>query len=130
MLAFLGVLAPILDRILGAVLPDPAARQKAIMDALGKLQDSDIEQLKVNAAEASHASIFVAGWRPFIGWVCGVALAYQYVAVPIIMWVGYWVGHPIPKPPTLDDALWELMMGMLGMGALRSLEKIKGVAGK
>lgn len=128
MLAFLGVLAPILDRILGAVLPDPEARQKAIMDALGKLQDSDIEQLKVNAAEATHASIFVAGWRPFIGWTCGAALAYQYVAVPIIMWIGYATGHPIPKPPALDDALWELMMGMLGMGALRSLEKIKGVA--
>ena len=127
MIALLGILGPILDRILGSVLPDPAARQKAVMDALGKLQDSDIEQLKVNAAEAGHTSIFVAGWRPAVGWVCALALAYTYLIVPLVMWFSYAIGQPIPKPPVLDDALWELMMGLLGMGALRSLEKIKGV---
>jgi len=128
MLGILAVLAPILDRILGSVLPDPEARQKAIMDALGKLQDSDIEQLKVNAQEAGHSSLFVAGWRPFIGWTCGAALAYQYVLVPIVIWASYWSGHPFPAPPSIDNVLWELMFGMLGMGALRSLEKVKGVA--
>ncbi len=130
MIALLGILGPILDRILGAVLPDPAARQKAILDVLSKLQDSDIEQLRVNAAEAGHNSIFVAGWRPAVGWVCALALAYTYLVVPLVMWFSYAIGKPIPKPPVLDDALWELMMGLLGMGALRSLEKIKGVAGK
>jgi hypothetical protein len=110
------------------VLPDPQAKAKAIADVLGLLQQSDLGQMEVNRQEAAHASMFVAGWRPFIGWCCGLALAYQFIAAPIAIWIGFVVGHPVPKPPTLDDNLWQLMFGMLGMGALRSFEKLKGVA--
>jgi hypothetical protein len=91
------------------------------------LQQSDIAQLEVDKVEAANPSLFVAGWRPAIGWVCALALFYQYMLVPIGLWASFVAGHPIPKPPTLDDSLWQLMFGMLGMGALRSFEKLKGV---
>lgn len=126
MLALIGALAPLLDRVLGSIFPDPAERQKAVMDTLSKLTENDLAQLQVNAAEAASPSVFVAGWRPFIGWVCGVALAYTYIAVPFVTFGFSWAGHPLPKLPVLDDNLWELMFGMLGMGALRTFEKVKG----
>lgn len=126
--ALIPVLGPILDKVLGAVLPDPARRQEVVLTVLGQLQASDLAQMKVNEAEAGHGSMFVAGWRPFIGWCCGVSLAFQYVAAPLSVWGGSLIGHPLPMPPALDQVLWELMFGILGMGALRSFEKIKGVA--
>lgn len=122
------VLGPILEKIFERVIPDPQARQKAIADLYTQLQSSDLAQIEVNKEEAASRSVFVAGWRPFIGWVCGLALFYQYLLCPIGMWIGYVTGNPLPNPPSLDGQLWELMMGMLGMGALRSFEKLRGVA--
>lgn len=126
--ALIPVLGPLLDRVLGAFLPDPGKRQEVILTVLSQLQASDLAQLDVNKAEAGSGSVFVAGWRPFIGWSCGAALCFQYVLSPLLVWGGDLVGHPLPAPPKLDAVLWELMFGMLGMGALRSFEKIKGVA--
>ena len=74
--------------------------------------------------------MFVAGWRPAIGWVCAIALMYQYTLSPIAVWVAAMAHYTLPTPPTLDSSLWELMFGMLGMGGLRTYEKIKGVATK
>lgn len=124
----LPILGPLLDTILKRTIPDPEARQKAIAELYLGLQASDLAQMEVNKAEAGSGSLFVAGWRPFIGWVCGMALFYQFLLSPLAIWVGFMIGKPIPKPPVLDDHLWELMFGMLGMGALRSFEKLKGVA--
>ncbi len=129
MTALLALLAPLLDKILGHVLPDPAERQRAVLEALGRLTENDIAQLRVNAAEAEHPSVFVAGWRPFIGWTCGVALAYAYVVVPFLTFGFSVAGQALPTLPLLDGNLWELMFGMLGMGALRTFEKVKGAAG-
>lgn len=122
------LLFPILDKVLGAVLPDPQAKAKAITDILGELGKLDQGQLEVNKTEAAHRSIFVAGWRPMIGWCCAFAVGYQYILLPLISWVAAVFALPIPPLPGLDDNLWELTMGLLGMGALRSFEKIKGVA--
>lgn len=124
----LPVLGPILETVLKRVIPDPEARNKAIAELYASLQTSDLAQMEVNKAEAQSGSLFVGGWRPSIGWVCSIALFYQFVFSPIAVWIGFLVGHPIPKPPTLDEHLWELMFGMMGMGALRSFEKLKGVA--
>jgi len=128
MQALLLALPALLDKVLGAVLPDPAARAKAITDVLGELASLDRGQMAVNAEEAKHSSLFVAGWRPFIGWCCGFAVAYQYVITPLTLWIAAISGFHLPTPPRLDDILWELMFGMLGMGALRSFDKIKGTA--
>jgi hypothetical protein len=118
-------LAPKLIDLLVPLIPDPGAREKALQSILGMLQEADQQQVSVNRQEAQHASLFVAGWRPAIGWTCAAALAFEFLLSPLGQWIGFMVGHPIPKPPTLSEHLWELLMGMLGLGALRSLEKIK-----
>ena len=78
------------------------------------------KQLDVNAKEASHRSIFVAGWRPAIGWICGLALLYSTILAPIL---GIWV----TVPPVDSSLLTSVLMGMLGLGAMRTVEKTKGV---
>ena len=88
---------------------------------------SQAAQIEVNKTEAASSSIFVAGWRPFIGWVCGAALVVQYVASPLLPWVGKVVGFDLPPIPSLDDSLWQLMAGLLGLGGMRTYEKLKGV---
>jgi hypothetical protein len=124
------LLLPIINSVLDRVLPDPAANaaaklqmQTALLDAQSK---GDLAQLDVDKTEASNENMFVAGWRPAIGWCCASALMYQYLLVPLAMWATLWAGLHMPKPPMLDDHLWELMFGMLGMGGLRTVEKISG----
>jgi len=85
-------------------------------------------QLEVNKAEASHRSAWVAGWRPFIGWVCGVALAWHFVLSPVIIFLAAWFNVTLPALPTFDmGSLMTVLMGMLGLGGLRTFEKSKGL---
>ena len=78
-------------------------------------------QLEVNKVEAAHKSLFVAGWRPAIGWVCAFGLFYNVILANII---GIWV-----DVPEIDTTLLvPVMMGMLGLGAMRSYEKVQGVS--
>jgi hypothetical protein len=90
-------------------------------------------QMSVNAVEAAHKSVFVAGWRPAIGWIGAIALAYQFVLYPLLTWL--WavlqVNDLIPKelsvPPVLPaDALFSIVLGMLGIGGMRSFDKKSG----
>lgn len=92
-------------------------------------------QLDVNRAEAASSSLFVAGWRPAIGWIGAVALGYQFMLYPLLIWA--WtllqargvIPAGLQPPPMLDtDALWVVLSGMLGVAGLRSVEKVKGVA--
>lgn len=84
-------------------------------------------QLEINKAEASHRNIFVAGWRPFIGWTCGVALFWHFVGLPITMFVIAWLQFDMPILPRFEmETLMTVLMGMLGLGGLRTFEKIKG----
>lgn len=123
----IATLAPILGKVLDHVIPDPAARAKAVTDILTMFAASDRAQMEVNKAEAASGSLFIAGWRPMIGWTCAGALIYQYIAVPIVSWTAAVFALPMPPLPSLSENLWELTMGMLGMGALRSFEKAKGL---
>jgi len=85
-------------------------------------------QLEVNKAEASHRSALVAGWRPFIGWVCGVALAWHFVLSPVIIFIAAWFNVVLPALPEFDmGSLMTVLMGMLGLGGLRTFEKSKGL---
>lgn len=115
-------------QIINKFIPDPAQKAQAETELRSALQQWDAAQSATNTAEAASADPFTSRWRPFIGWVCGSALAYQYVLAPIGVWFSQMIGHPVPAPPKLDDSLWQLMVGMLGLGGLRTYEKIKGVA--
>jgi hypothetical protein len=91
-------------------------------------QEQVLAQLEINKAEAASGSIFKGGWRPFIGWVCGVAFAYHFVLQPIIMFVVVAFGLQIPELPEFDmTSLMTVLGGMLGIGGLRTYEKQKGL---
>jgi len=88
-------------------------------------------QLQINAKEAEHGSIFVAGWRPAIGWICGIALGWNYILQPILSWAVFAYGLDLAAAPALDTAeLTTILLGMLGLGGLRTYEKRLGVARK
>ena len=85
-------------------------------------------QLEINKAEASHRSIFVAGWRPFLGWILASAMGWHFIFAPVTMFVCAYLGIEIPELPAFDmDSLMTVLLGMLGLGGLRTAEKIKGV---
>ena len=100
-------------------------------------QRLDIAQIGVNQTEAQHSSIFVAGWRPAIGWIGAAAMAYQFLLYPLMLWgwtylqgIG-WIPAGLTPPPVLDaDQLWVILSGILGIAEMRSYEKSKGVASK
>ena len=91
-------------------------------------QEAMLAQIEVNKAEAESGSVFKGGWRPFIGWVCGAAFAYHFVIQPFILFGVAVAGVQIPELPTFDmGSLMTVMMGMLGLGGLRSYEKKQGL---
>lgn len=100
----------------------------------GKILDAATAQMQaqteVNKIEAANPSVFVAGWRPFIGWVCGCGLAFQFLFAPLGTWVAALCGHPIVVPTLDTTAMTGLIMGMLGIGGLRTYEKVAGVETK
>jgi hypothetical protein len=133
-------IAPIFDlfkQVLSGIGLDPEAKARAQTQAFEVLTNGSfaekagqalaLAQVDVNKAEA-QAGTFRGGWRPFIGWTCGAALAVQFVAGPLLEWGCAAAGHQVPPLPKLDGVLWELLAGMLGLGALRTLEKVKGAA--
>ena len=122
--ALLDIGGKLIDRI----WPDPVAAANAKFE-LFKLQQSGelaqmAGQMQINQVEAASSSVFVSGWRPFIGWVCGIGLGYQFLIFPIL--IGF-----APKIQQLDiGTLLTLLMGMLGLGTMRTYEKLNNVASK
>jgi hypothetical protein len=141
MAVFAGLLKAVTGPIMEGVLrfiPDKNKRAEAeemfnsqMLTALTGLVEG---QLRINEKEASHASIFVAGWRPFIGWVCGTALVWNFIVQPLLLWVAYLMpelGLDLSSAPKLDtDELMTVLLGMLGLGGLRTYEKKLGVSRK
>lgn len=128
----LGPIFEIAGKIFDRVIPDKAAAEKAKLDMLQQAQNQEVtlalEQIKVNLAEAQHSSIFVAGWRPFIGWVCGVGLAWHFIGHDLLAWFVAWRKVDIILPKIQAENLMELTLAMLGMAGLRSWEKWKNVS--
>ena len=90
--------------------------------------EQQLAQIEVNKAEAASGSLFKGGWRPFIGWVCGIAFCYHFVVQPIIIFVVALVGINIPDLPEFQmNTLLTVLGGMLGIGSLRTYEKQKGL---
>lgn len=86
-------------------------------------QSPHILQAEINKIEAQHRSVFVAGWRPFIGWICGVGLFFTFIINPLLQW---WSGQEGPALPL--DAMTMLVTALLGLGGLRTFEKLNGRA--
>lgn len=123
----------------GKIADDLFTSDKERLDAqieLGKIDAGLLQgQMEINKAEAGHASVFVAGWRPAIGWIGAAALGYQFLLYPGLIWAWAfmqakgWVPVALQPPPVLDaEALWALLAGMLGIAGMRTYEKKVGVA--
>ena len=135
------VAGPILG-IINKVVPDRAAAAAAtaqlqMLAAQGAINE-ELEQLKavttaqsdINKVEAASASTFVAGWRPFVGWICGVGLGMQVIVGPFFTWLTTLWGVPTPFPVLNSPLLESTLAGMLGLGfGLRTYEKLQGAAG-
>lgn len=125
-------------RIIDKVIPDPQAKTAAQLEFIklqqaGEFKELDAAtqlaqgQIDTNKQEAGHQSLFVAGWRPAMGWICGAIFASNYIGVPLLAWLSPLL-H-IPPPPRLDiGEVLPVLLGMLGLGGLRTTEKVKGVA--
>jgi hypothetical protein len=128
--ALLPILGPLIEKLVERI-PDPAARERAKLEAEATLLNASIEEMKgqvaINVEEAKNPSVFVAGWRPAIGWSCALALAFLYVIAPVVQWIAQIYGVVILLPKFDADSLMSLTFGMLGIAGFRTFEKVKGV---
>lgn len=120
-----GAVSDLASTVISRIWPDKTEKEKAELIAAVQLVQG---QLDINKIEAASPSVFVAGWRPFIGWTCGAAFAYKFVLAPAIAFGLAAYGHPIDLPVLDFTEMSTVLLGMLGIGGLRTLEKIKGVA--
>jgi|TARA_R110000868_G_C10326925_1_gene713762 hypothetical protein len=121
-------------KVLDRVLPDPAQQAAAKLELMKLQQNGELTQIagqmEINKVEAASSSIFVSGWRPAIGWICGAGFAVQFVIGPLAEWGSSLAGHPV-KFPTMDTGtMMPLLLGMLGLGGLRTAEKLQDKASK
>lgn len=136
----LHLLLPLITGVLDKVVPDPQAAAAAKLEALklvqtGELAELDAQvrlalgQLEVNKADAAGASPMQRNWRPAIGWVCAAALAWDTILRPMATYALAIAGHQVPDMPSLGtEQLYALLFGLLGLGSLRTVEKVKGAA--
>lgn len=108
---------------------DKKRQAELVLEQIRNSQAQLMGQLEINKVEAAHSSIFVAGWRPFIGWSCGLGVLYSFFLRPILTWVLLVLDASLPALPELDGTeLAAMIGGLLGIGTLRTVEKTKGVA--
>lgn len=130
-------LISLLPEVLDKILPDKEKADEAKLKLLELAQkgelavlDADMKlalgQMEINKAEAT-TDMFRGGWRPAAGWVCVAGLAYQFILSPILPWIFNAFGAPLPPmPPINNETLMTLLGGMLGLGGLRTFERVKG----
>lgn len=132
-------LIPLIGDVLDKVLPDATAAADAKLKMVELVQKGDLAvldaetklalgQVSVNQEEAKNPSVFVAGWRPFIGWICGFAFGYKFVFGPVAAFILTAYGNPTVVPPLEFGEMLPVLLGMLGIATLRTHEKVKGVA--
>lgn len=121
----LGSVADLANTVINKIWPDKSEQERMqLANAFAVIQG----QMDINKEEAKNPSVFVSGWRPFIGWVCGAGCAWNWVGLPIVKAVAIYIGHPITLSPADLSEMMPLLLGMLGLGGLRTVEKINGVA--
>lgn len=119
---------------LADLIPDSNAKLRALQDLrsemLSAASAADASQGQVNAAEAQNTNLFISGWRPFIGWVCGMIFIYHFMLLPFILFCFSVSGKTVPLPMFDTETFGNVLYGMLGLGAMRTFEKWQGVASK
>ena len=149
MLALITTVLPLVLPLIGKLLPDPEAQRKLELALIDWARTQDAAQIEVNKVDAMSGNLMQAGWRPFIGWSCGIGLIYEYGGHQVVAWAGQVIGwfvlliaplfggdatQALSSFPTLpsigqsigkDGPLWELLMGILGLGGLRTYEKTR-----
>ena len=131
------VAIPLIGKVLDRVLPDPKAKDEAKIRLIELAQTTDLVeldaelklalgQIEVNKTEAQSSHWWVAGWRPAVGWICALGVGWNFVMQPLAMWVGAF-HDPVISVPSLDiSQLMVLLLGMLGIGGMRSFDKAHG----
>jgi len=126
--ALIGPVMGLLDKI----IPDPTEKARLAHEiaTLAERQAHEIakSQIEVNRTEAASSSMFVAGWRPAVGWICALGLGFNFICVPLGNFVFTINGSPIIIPALDVSEMMPVLMGMLGLGAYRTFEKTRGVA--
>lgn len=120
----LGEVADLAGTIVNKIWPDASQAQK---DALAFQLAQITAQTDTNKVEAGNQSVFVAGWRPFIGWVCGSAFAWTFVIGPMVSYAAKLAGITVALPVLDLSELTPVLLGMLGLGAMRTVEKVNGI---
>jgi hypothetical protein len=123
----IGAVADLAGTVINKIWPDKSEAEKQQLAAAVSLVQG---QIAINQAEASNPSVFVSGWRPAIGWVCGAACAWNWIGLPIVKAGLAIYGHPLQLNPADIGEMMPILLGMLGLGGLRTAEKINGVASK
>ena len=118
------LIEPISD-ILDKLIPDKDLKYKLQHELNQELHKANIAQLEVNKVEAGHSSLFVSGWRPFIGWTCGLGMFGNFITIPFANFVLALVSIDIVIPLVPLETMMPVLMGMLGLGAMRSFEKTR-----
>lgn len=140
-MSFLGIAAafmPALTSIIDKAIPDPEAKARAQLELARLQQDGAFKELdqqlqvslaqaEINKIEAASQNGFQAGWRPLAGYACVAGMAYEFLLRPLLPWVLTVSGVEAPPLPSLDNVLFELMFGMLGLGTLRTADRWKRV---
>ena len=123
----LGAVSGLVNTAINKIWPDKSEQEKQQLAAAVMVVQG---QLDINKVEAANPSVFVSGWRPFIGWVCGAACAWNWIGLPIAAMALKVYQIDIPLSPANLTEMLPVLMGMLGLGTLRTVEKINGVAAK
>ena len=116
-----------ISNILDKFVADKDLKQKLEHELKTELHRANMAQIEVNKVEAQHRTVFVAGWRPFTGWVCATALAYHFIIEPVLVFFLSWYAVEIQLPQFDMGSLLTVLMGMLGLGGLRTYEKKQGL---
>jgi hypothetical protein len=130
----ISAVAGLLNTAIDRIWPDPAAKASAeaqLMMAQAQAAIASVQQqIDINKIEAANTNIFVSGWRPFVGWACGGAFAAHFILMPLLNWLIELCGHDAIVIPFDMSTLSTVLMGLLGLGTMRSVEKVVGVARK
>ena len=115
-------------KILDKLVADKDLKTKLQHELETAIHSANLAQIEVNKTEAAHKSVFVSGWRPFVGWTCGISLAYHFILAPLLQFSFALAGYEQDLPNCDFSQLSTILMGLLGLGGLRTWEKMNGVA--